>query len=45
MKTPLTDKEAARYVAHTHPLYQQKDEKPEDFILRIVRAYDWVKAK
>jgi len=42
---PMTDREAARYVAHTHPLTKQKDEKPEDFVLRIVRAYDWCKAR
>lgn len=39
----LTDAEAARHVAHTHPLTQQADEKPEDFVLRIVHAYDSVK--
>jgi hypothetical protein len=36
----LTDRQAARLIAHTHPLFQQDDEKPEDFVLRIVRAYD-----
>ena len=41
---PMTDRKAARYVAHTHPLTRQSDEKPEDFVLRIVRAYDWSKA-
>lgn len=40
---PMTDNEAARYVAHTHPLTQQDDERPEDFVLRIVRAYDATK--
>lgn len=40
---PMTDAQAARYVAHTHPLTKQADEKPEDFVLRIVRAYDWSK--
>lgn len=43
-KQPLTDVKAARYVAHTHPLTQQSDETPEDFVLRVVRAYDDVKS-
>lgn len=36
----LTDIQAAKLIAHTHPLYQQEDEKPHDFVLRIVKAYD-----
>lgn len=44
MKQPMTDAEAARHVAHVHPITQQDDEKPEDFVLRIVRVYDAVKA-
>jgi len=44
MKQPMTDIEAAKYVAHTHPLVAQSDEKPEDFVLRIVHAYDNVKS-
>lgn len=36
----LTDVQAAKLIAHTHPLSQQEDEKPHDFVLRIVRAYD-----
>lgn len=43
-RIPMTDAEAARYLAHTHPLSQQEDERPEDFVLRIVRAYDNIKA-
>lgn len=43
-KQPMTDVEAARYIAHTHPLTQQSDEKPEDFVLRVVRAYDNAKS-
>lgn len=42
-KVPMTDREAARYIVQTHPVTQQADEKPEDFVLRIVRAYDHVK--
>lgn len=44
IQRPMTDAEAARYIAHTHPLIRQSDEKPEDFVLRIVRAYDNVKS-
>lgn len=40
---PMTDRDAARYVVQTHPITQQADEKPEDFVLRIVLAYDHVK--
>jgi hypothetical protein len=36
----LTDIQAAKLIAHTHPLCQQEDEKPHDFVLRIVKAYD-----
>lgn len=36
----LTDLQAAKLVAQTHPLFQQSDERPSDFILRIVKAYD-----
>ena len=43
-KAPMTDVEAARHVAHVHPLTQQSDENPEDFVLRIVRVYDEVKS-
>lgn len=39
----LTDIQAAKLIAHTHPLYQQEDEEPHDFVLRIVRAYDHAK--
>ncbi|HNB01940.1 MAG TPA: hypothetical protein PLK61_09055 [Nitrosomonas sp.] len=41
---PMTDTEAAKFVAHTHSLSQQEDERPEDFVLRIVRAYDHAKS-
>lgn len=40
---PMMDRDAARYIVQTHPITQQADEKPEDFVLRIVRAYDHVK--
>ena len=40
---PMTDDQAARYIARTHPLRRQQDEEPEDFVLRIVRSYDAAK--
>lgn len=42
-KRQLIDRQAVRVIVHTHPLKCQSDERPEDFVLRIVHAYDEAK--
>ncbi len=41
---PMTDVQAARYVVQTHGSSPGEGEKPENFVLRIVQAYDRVKS-
>lgn len=39
------NQKAARYVVQTHSLEQESDETPEQFVLRIVQAFNWCKDK